>query len=89
MLSLPTRFAAIILAFAPLFVHRSWRHAQNLRLGAILTPGQHTVTSVLRIIGRAQERRLVNVHRILSRAAWCPAPAAVSCVGCRTSRARA
>ncbi|MFY9290949.1 MAG: hypothetical protein WAP03_09685 [Methylorubrum rhodinum] len=25
---LPTRFAGIILAFAPLFVHRSWRHAQ-------------------------------------------------------------
>ncbi len=61
MLPLPTRFAAIILAFAPLFVHRSWRHAQNLLVGAILTPGQRTVTSVLRIIGRAQERRFVNV----------------------------
>ena len=72
MLPLPTRFAAIILAFAPLFVHRSWRHAQNLLVGAILTPGQRTVTSVLRIIGRAQERRFVNVHRILNRAAWCP-----------------
>src|SRR3978361_1526597 len=72
MLPLPARFAAIILAFAPLFVHRSWRHAQPLLIGAILTPGRRTVTSVLRILGRAQERRFVNVHRILSRAAWCP-----------------
>jgi len=71
MLPLPARFAGIILAFAPLFVHRSWRHAQILLVGAILTPGQRTVTSVLRIIGRAQERRFVNVHRILNRAAWC------------------
>ncbi|MFB0487822.1 hypothetical protein ABIE45_000408 [Methylobacterium sp. OAE515] len=72
MLPLPARFAGIILAFAPLFVHRSWRHAQPLLIGAILTPGRRTVTSVLRILGRAQERRFVNVHRILSRAAWCP-----------------
>src|ERR1700712_3972203 len=72
MLPLPARFAAIILAFAPLFVHRWWRHAQPLLIGAILTPGRRTVTSVLRILGRAQERRFVNVPRILTRAAWCP-----------------
>jgi len=72
MLTLPTRFAGLILAFAPLFVHRSWRHAQILLVGAILTPGQRTVTSVLSIMGRAQERRFVNVHRILNRAAWSP-----------------
>jgi DDE superfamily endonuclease len=72
MLDLPAHFAGLILAFAPLFVHRSWRHAQILLVGAILTPGRRTVTSVLRIMGRAQERRFVNVHRILNRAAWCP-----------------
>ena len=69
---LPTRFAGIILAFAPLFVHRSWRHASVLLLGAILTPGRRTVASVLRIMGLAHERRFVNAHRILNRAAWCP-----------------
>ena len=69
---LPTRFAGLILAFMPLFVHRSWRHAQVLLIGAILTPGQRTVTSVLRIMGRSQDRRFVNLHRILNRAAWCP-----------------
>ena len=69
---LPTRFAGIILAFAPLFVHRSWRHASVLLIGAILTPGRRTVASVLRIMGRVRERRFVNAHRVLNRAAWCP-----------------
>ena len=38
MLHLPARFAAIIVAFAPLFRHRTWRHAEILLLGAILAP---------------------------------------------------
>ena len=69
---LPPRFAAIILAFAPLFLQRSWRHARVLLTGAILAPGQRTVTSILRITGLSRERRFVNYHRVLSRAAWCP-----------------
>ena len=69
---LPVRFAGVILAFAPLFVHRSWRHAQVLLVGALLAPGRRTVTSVLRITGRSRERRFANYHRVLSRAAWCP-----------------
>ena len=69
---LPDRFAGTILAFAPLFVHRSWRHAQVLLIGAILAPGRRTVTSLLKIMGRSRERRFVNFHRVLSRAAWCP-----------------
>ena len=72
MLPFPTRFAGIILSFAPLFVHRSWQHAQVLLIGAILAPGRRTVASLLRITGRSRERRFVNVHRILNRAAWCP-----------------
>jgi hypothetical protein len=36
MLHLPARFAAIIVAFAPLFRHRTWRHAEVLLVGAIL-----------------------------------------------------
>ncbi|AWN42284.1 transposase [Methylobacterium durans] len=70
--SLPARFAGIILAFAPLFVHRSWRHAQLLLIGAILVPGRRTVTNVLRITGHTRDRHFVNVHRVLNRAAWCP-----------------
>ena len=43
-----------------------------LLIGAILTPGRRTVASVLRIMGRSRERRFVNYHRVLSRAAWDP-----------------
>ncbi len=71
MLPLPARFAGIILAFAPLFVHRSSPHAQLLLIGATLTPGRRRMASVLRIAGCAQERRFVNLHRIIIRAARC------------------
>ena len=82
---LPPRFAAAILTFAPLFSHRSWRHAEVLLVGAILAPGKRTVTSLLRIGGLAQERRFVNHHRVLNprrleptggvaSAAWAAAP---------------
>ena len=72
MLRLPSRFATVILSFAPLLRHRSWRHAEVLLLGAILAPGQRTVTSILRIGGLSRERRFVNYHRVLNRAAWAP-----------------
>jgi len=68
---LPARFAAVILAFAPVFrQQRTWRHAELLLIGAILAPGKRTVASLLRIIGLSRERRFVNYHRVLNRAAW-------------------
>jgi hypothetical protein len=67
---LPARFAAIILAFAPLFRHRTWRHAEILLIGAILAPGKRTVTSILRITGLSRERHFVNYHCVLNRARW-------------------
>ena len=71
MLRLPSRFAAVILAFAPVFLQqRTWCHAEVLLIGAILAPGRRTVTSILRITGLARERRFVNYHRVLNRAAW-------------------
>ncbi|CAO4157346.1 DDE-5 domain-containing protein [Methylorubrum extorquens] len=69
---LPTRFVGVFLAFAPLFVHRSWSHTGPLLIGAVLIPGQRTVANVLRITGHARDWHFVNVHRVLSRAAWCP-----------------
>jgi hypothetical protein len=60
---LPTRFAAVILCFAPLLLQRSWRHAEVLLIGAIPAPGQRTVASILRITGLRRERRFVNYHR--------------------------
>src|SRR5215210_6297708 len=70
MLRLPSRSAAVILCFAPLFRQRSWRHAEALLLGAMLAPGARTVASVLRISGLGGERRFANHHRVLNRAAW-------------------
>ena len=71
MLCLPSRFAAVILAFAPVFVQRrTWRHAETLLVGALLAPGRRTVTSLLRIMGLSRERCFVNYHRVLNRAVW-------------------
>ena len=56
--------------FATLFSDRVWRQAQVLLIGALLAPGQRTVTSCLRIVGLGRERRFVNYHRVLSRARW-------------------
>jgi len=72
MATLPTRFVSVIVAFAPLFRQRTWRHARALLSGAILAPGTRTVTSVLRILGLARERRFCRYHRVLSRAVWSP-----------------
>ena len=69
---LPSRFATVILHFAPLFYHRSWRHAEVLLIGAILAPGTRTVASLLRICGLMRERHFVNYHRVPNRAAWSP-----------------
>src|SRR3954464_11108789 len=68
---LPSRFAEVILTFAPLFLQqRTWDHAGMLLIGAILAPGQRTVTSLLRIMGLSGERRFVNYDAVLNRAVW-------------------
>ena len=83
MLVLPARFAEIIFNIAPVFVQqRTWRHAQLLLLGALLTPGQRTVSSILRIIGLRRERHFVNFHRVLNRAVWSSRQAARLLLDC-------
>jgi hypothetical protein len=73
---LPSRFTALVLAFAPVFLQpRTWRRAELLLIGAILAPGKRTVTSLLRIAGLSRERRFTNYHRVLNRAAWDAPPA--------------
>jgi hypothetical protein len=67
---LPSEFASIILAFAPLFFNGVWRCAQVLILGAILAPGKRTVTSALRVMGLSDEPRFQIYHRVLNRAVW-------------------
>ncbi len=58
-----------------MFLQRSWRHAEVLLTDAILAPGKRTLASILRINGLARERRFVNYHRVLNRAAGRPGAA--------------
>ncbi len=68
--TLPAEYLNILAVFAPLFSHCLWAHVQVLVVGAILTPGQRTVTAILRIMGLSHERHFQTYHRVLNRAAW-------------------
>lgn len=70
MLTLPSAFTPIIVAFAPLFFNGVWRSAQILLIGAILAPGKRTVTSALRVMGLSDGRCFQSYHRVLNRAVW-------------------
>jgi hypothetical protein len=67
---LRSEYTTILTAFARLFSRRVWQHVQILLLGAILAPGQRTVTAVLRIMGLSAEKHFQNFHRVLNRAVW-------------------
>ena len=68
--TLRSEYTTILTAFAGLFSKRVWQHVQILLLGAILAPGQRTVTAILRIMGLSGEKNFENFHRVLNRAIW-------------------
>jgi hypothetical protein len=70
MLILPYSIVMVLGAFASLFSERVFEHAKLLVVGAILAPGKRTVTAVLRVMGKSDERHFQNYHRVLSRARW-------------------
>lgn len=70
MSTLPTGFAHLIAAFAPLFSRRVFQSVQVLLLGAILAIGKRTVTAVLRVMGLDQHAHFQTYHRVLNRAVW-------------------
>lgn len=70
MLTLPRDDLSLIQVFAPLLSLWVWQHAQVLLVGAILTPGQRTVTAALRIVGLSCEQHFATYHRVLNRTAW-------------------
>jgi hypothetical protein len=47
-----------------------------LVMGALLSPGKRTITSCLRMTGRAQAANFATFHQILNRARWSPRAAA-------------
>ena len=53
MLTLHDAIVTVLFPFAMLFQQRTWQKAQVLLVGTILTPGQRTVASALRVMGSA------------------------------------
>lgn len=70
MLTLPKRIIQVLRCFEEAFSERVWEWAQVLLIGAILAPGERTVTAILRVMGLHQERQFQNYHRVLNRAKW-------------------
>ena len=68
--TLRSEYTTILTAFAGLFSKRVWQQCKILLLGAILAPGQRTVTATLRIMGLSAEKHFQNFHRVLNRAIW-------------------
>ncbi len=68
--SLPAPILAVLLPFAILFRHRSWKNALTLLIGAVLCKGKRTVCSALRALGMHQESGFSKFHRILNRTEW-------------------
>lgn len=57
-------------AWRACFTAPSWEHALVLVMGALLAPGKRTVTSCLRMTGRAEAANFATFHQILNRARW-------------------
>ena len=76
MLTLPDAIVSLLIPFATLFTNPTWRKAQVLLVGAILTPGQRTVAAALRVMGRSDHRDYARYHEVLNRAVWSPRAAA-------------
>ena len=70
MLTLPEAIVPLLVPFATLFSTPTWRKAQLLLVGAILTPGQRTVAAALRVIGRSDQDDYARYHEVLNRAVW-------------------
>ena len=75
-LTLLTAIVSILIPFATLFTNPTWRKAQLLLVGAILTPDQCTVAAALRVMGRGDQRDYARYHEVLNRAVWSPRAAA-------------
>jgi len=71
MLDLPKPIIQVLRWFEPVFSERVWEWAKILLVGAILTPGQRTVSAALRVMGLSGEAQYQNYHRVLNRAVWC------------------
>jgi hypothetical protein len=70
MLDLPRKIIQVLRCFEEVFSERVWEWAKVLLIGAILAPGERTVTAILRVMGLHHERQFQNYHWVLNRAKW-------------------
>ena len=61
--TLPAVIVTLLLPFEHLFDPRTWRKAQLLAMGAILSPGKRTVSSALNILGIGQHGDFAIYHQ--------------------------
>ncbi len=69
-MDLPTKIIQVLRSFEGVFSQRVWEWAKVLLIGAILAPGERTVASILRVMGRSNDKQFQNYHRVLNRARW-------------------
>jgi hypothetical protein len=73
MLNLPPTIIDLLKPFAPCFQGvTTWKKAQVLAVGTILTPGKRVVTEALRVMGLSESRQFAQYHQVLNRAVWSP-----------------
>ena len=70
MLTLPDAIVSLLVPLRHAVTSPTWRKAQVLLIGAILTPGQRTVAAALRVMGRSDQRNYARYHEVLNRAVW-------------------
>jgi hypothetical protein len=69
-MDLPKKIIQVLRQFEEVFSERVWEWAKVLLIGAILAPGERTVTAILRVMGQSREQQFQNYHRVLNRARW-------------------
>jgi DDE superfamily endonuclease len=69
--TLPRWIMTVMNPFAQAFWGiETWYRAQEMVVGALLTTGKRTVSAVLRVLGRADEKHYARYHNVLNRAVW-------------------
>jgi len=69
-MDLPRKIIQVLRLFEEAFSERLWEWTKVLLIGAILVPGERTVTATLRVMGLSQEQHFQDYHRVLNRAKW-------------------
>lgn len=70
--NLPKIILSIIGPFSQLFSSPVWKKAQFLCIGAVLCQGARRISSILHVMGTADQKGFEKYHRFLNRDEWCP-----------------